>query len=71
VKTRAVLLNRTGSVHRVVIGSDGADMTACGEQYTRHVQVTPKQALVYRLGECHGPLCWGPGMWSHFLEDAS
>lgn len=66
--TRAVLLTSSGAVHRVIVGSDGADETACGERYGQHVQVTPNQALVYGLPECHGGLCWKPGQWQHFVE---
>lgn len=66
--TRAVLLTPSGAVHRVIVGGDGADMTACGHQYDRHVQVTPLQALVYHLPECSGGRCWGIGMWNSFKE---
>jgi hypothetical protein len=68
VKTRAVLLNRTGSVHRVLIDSNGNDVTACGQRYQRHVQVAPKQALVYSLAG-YGD-CWTERerQWQHFVE---
>jgi hypothetical protein len=65
--TRAVLLTSSGAVHRVV-DSNGTDMTACGETYQKAIPVTPLQALVHALPECHGPLCWSPGMWEHFKE---
>lgn len=67
--TRAVLLTSSGAVHRVIAGPDGGDQTACGERYGRHVPVTPNQALVYNLPECHsGWQCWGRGMWNSFRE---
>lgn len=69
--TRAVLLTSSGAVHRVIVGSDGADRTACGQTIRRHVQVSPLQALVYRLPECHGGECWRPGAWEHFKEGTS
>lgn len=66
--TRAVLLNPTGAVHRVVIGSDGADITACGQKAGLGAPVTPVQALVWPVAPCGA--CWAERerRWQHFLE---
>lgn len=64
--TRAVLLTSSGAVHRVIVGSDGADQTACEQKYARHSQVTPKQALVFSLAACQ--VCWPDVRWRHFVE---
>lgn len=66
--TRAVLLTSSGAVHRVVIGPDGADKTACDQTYHRHAQVSPVQALVYPLVACDLFDCWPQGRWQHFVE---
>lgn len=69
--TRAVLLSRTGNVHRVIVQGDGADGTGCGMKFAkgRYVYVRPVQALVYHLGECQTPGCWTVnGSWRRFLE---
>lgn len=70
MKTRAVLLNQLGLVHRVLIQGDGSDGTACGQNLYSipRVPVRPVQALVYHLDACQLPGCWGPGMWSKFME---
>lgn len=69
--TRAVLLTSSGAVHRVAIGPDGADMTACGQTYQRYRDVSPLQALVFSLPECHGGLCWPMGAWHHFIDGST
>lgn len=53
---RAVLLTSSGAVHRVIVGSDGADQTACGRPLTRAALVSPVQALVWHVPPCSD--CW-------------
>lgn len=68
---KAVVANRIGTVHRLIVRNNGDQATGCGMPWSLYlIEVRPVQALVYHLAACEH--CWpAPAQWQRWLDGAA